>query len=113
SAANLARRFNRIVHRALVDSLWTLPAAGYFGYRNNLDSGYLVFDAGAIGPDHQPAHGHADTLSFELSHRGRRIVTDTGVFTYAPGEQRRYDRSTAAHNTVEIDRRDQSELWGA
>lgn len=40
------------------------------------------------------------------------MVTDTGVFTYAAEAARRYDRSTAAHNTIEIDGRDQSELWG-
>lgn len=91
---------------------WALNAAGYFGSRDRRGT-YLVFDAGAIGPDHQPGHGHADTLSFELSNRGRRVVTDTGVYTYAPGPNRQYDRSTAAHNTIEIDSRDQSELWGA
>ena len=73
----------------------------------------LMFDNGPIGPDHQPGHGHADTLSFELSHRSRRLVTDTGVMTYAGGRVRQHDRSTAAHNTIEIDGRDQCELWGS
>ena len=91
---------------------WSLPDAGYSGYRAG-DDMYVVFDAGPIGPDHQPGHGHADMLSFELSARGRRVVTDTGVLTYAVGAARRHDRSTAAHNTIEIDGRDQSEVWGA
>jgi hypothetical protein len=90
---------------------WALPAAGLSGCRGG--DRYLIFDAGPIGPDHQPGHGHAGALSFELSLRGRRIVTDTGVLTYASGPARRYDRSTAAHNTIEIDRRDQSDVWGA
>lgn len=89
---------------------WGLGAAGYFGRHDNHGT-YLVFDSGPIGPDHQPGHGHADTLSFELSHRGRRVITDTGVFTYNPGPVRAYDRSTAAHNTIQIDGLDQSELW--
>jgi uncharacterized heparinase superfamily protein len=91
---------------------WTLPAGGFSGYRAG-DDQYLIFDAGPIGPRHQPGHGHAGMLSFELSAGGARIVTDTGVLTYASGSARRHDRSTAAHNTVEIDGRDQSEVWGA
>ena len=91
---------------------WTLPAGGFSGCRTR-DDRYLMFDAGPIGPDHQPGHGHAGMLSFELSSGGARIVTDTGVLTYASGPARSHDRSTAAHNTVEIDGRDQSEVWGA
>jgi hypothetical protein len=93
------------------DGPWDLPAAGYAGYR--APGHYLVFDAGPIGPDHQPGHGHADTLSFELSHRRQRLVTDTGVHTYEPGPVRTWDRGTAAHNTLQFDGRDQSELWAS
>ena len=74
---------------------------------------YLVFDAGPIGPDHQPGHGHADTLGFELSTGGQRLITDTGVTTYAPGAVRAYDRGTAAHSTVQVDGLDHAELWGS
>lgn len=91
---------------------WLLPTAGYFGWRSSSGE-YLIFDAGGIGPDHQPGHGHADSLSFEMSATGQRIFTDTGVFTYSEGPLRSYDRSTAAHNTVEIDGKDQSDLWAA
>jgi Heparinase II/III-like protein/Heparinase II/III N-terminus len=90
---------------------WALERGGYCGYDN--DGQYVIFDNGPIGPDHQPGHGHADTLSFELSHRHRRVITDTGVITYNAGRARQYDRSTAAHNTIEIDSRDQCELWGS
>jgi hypothetical protein len=112
--AALARRFGDELPAESYPprAVWLLGDAGYAGYRR--DSGdYLVFDSGPIGPDHQPGHGHADALSFELSHRGRRIVTDTGVFTYAAGRTRQHDRGTAAHNTIEIDGRDQSELWAS
>jgi len=91
---------------------WELPQGGYLGWRDGAGA-YLVLDTGPIGPDHQPGHGHADMLSFELSHRGERLVTDTGVVRYDEGEERAYDRSTAAHSTVEVDGRSQSELWGA
>ncbi len=90
---------------------WSLPDAGYYGWRG--EQCYLVFDGGPIGPDHQPAHGHADALSFELSLRGRRLVTDTGVSTYNPVDDRLYERGTAAHNTVQVNGGDQCELWAA
>lgn len=85
--------------------------SGYCAWRDG-DS-YLLFDGGPIGPDHQPGHGHADNLSFELSAAGRRLITDTGVFSYAEGPHRDYDRSTKAHNTVEIDGQNQAEVWAA
>lgn len=90
---------------------WSLPDAGYYGYRD--DSGnYLVIDAGAVGPDYQPGHAHADYLSFELSLAGKRIITDSGIGTYDAGERRSYDRSTAAHSTVEIAGQNSAEVWG-
>jgi uncharacterized heparinase superfamily protein len=92
---------------------WELTTAGYRGWAAPQSGSYVVFDTGPIGPDHQPGHGHADALSFEVSHRGRRVITDTGVSTYEAGPARSYDRGTAAHSTIEVDGRDQSELWAA
>ena len=40
-------------------------------------------------------------------------MVDAGVSTYEPGRLRAYCRSTRAHNTVEIEGRDQAELWAA
>jgi uncharacterized heparinase superfamily protein len=42
---------------------------------------------------------------------GRRVVVDTGTSTYEPGARRQYERSTRAHNTVEVDGVDQTEVW--
>ncbi|MDT8322496.1 MAG: alginate lyase family protein [Bacteroidota bacterium] len=72
---------------------------------------WLVFDAGNVGPDYQPGHAHCDTLSYEWSLDGRRFITDTGVYHYRESPERHYSRSTAAHNTVEIDGAEQSEIW--
>ena len=86
------------------------------------DSGYVrleeantrvIFDAGPVGPDYQPGHAHCDTLSFEASHRGRRILVNSGISTYEPSQERQRQRGTAAHNTVRIDGREQSEIWAA
>jgi uncharacterized heparinase superfamily protein len=86
------------------------------------DSGYIrvqtprvvaLLDVGPIGPDVQPGHAHADSLSFELSLDGTRLFVDSGTSTYADNAERRWQRSTAAHNTVELDGEDSSEVWGA
>jgi hypothetical protein len=107
----LERRFATPADDVPEDDAWALPAAGYYGMRRG--ELYVAFDAGPIGPDHLPGHGHADALSFELTHDGRRLFTDTGVMTYEPGPSRKWDRGTAAHSTVQVDGLDQSELWGA
>lgn len=73
----------------------------------------LIVDCGEIGPEHQPGHSHCDTLSFELSLAGRRIVVDAGCSQYEDGELRRYLRGNAGHNTLTVDDRNQSEVWGA
>ncbi len=65
-----------------------------------------------MGPDYQPGHTHCDTLSYELLFDGRRVVIDTGVYDYEPGERRHRSRSTAGHNTVMVDGAEQSEIWG-
>ena len=93
------------------DGPWALPDAGYYGCRTSGD--FVVIDAGPMGPDHQPGHAHADFFSFELSLGGQRVVTDTGVGTYETSAERAYDRSTAAHNTVEVAGGDSVEVWGA
>lgn len=109
--AQLAARFPALGAPVAANGVWHLPGAGFLGWRRG--DGYLALDAGPIGPDHQPGHGHAGALSFELSHRGRRLITDTGVMTYEPGEVRSWDRGTPAHSTVTVDGRDQSEVWAA
>lgn len=91
---------------------WSLPDAGYYGFQGR-DGLYLLCDAGEIGPSYIPGHAHADIFTYELSLRGCRVVVDAGVYGYEPGEMRRYCRSTRAHNTVEINGLDQSEMWGA
>jgi len=70
-----------------------------------------ILDAAEIGPSYLPAHGHADALTFELSLEGERLVVDSGTGTYEDGPERWHQRSTAAHNTVQIDGRDSSEVW--
>lgn len=73
----------------------------------------LFFDAAPVGPDYQPGHAHADTLSFELSVGTERVITNSGTSTYEAGAQRDQERSTRAHNTVEVDGENSSEVWAS
>ncbi len=86
------------------------PSAGI--HRLLGDDSVLLFDAGEIGWAEQPAHAHADTLSYELSFGSTRVVVDAGVFDYGATSERAYARSTRSHNTLELDGTDQSEVWG-
>lgn len=88
-----------------------LPDSGYV--RLEAGPAVLIADVGAIGPDYLPGHAHADTLSFELSLHGRRLLLNAGTSTYAPGPLRAWQRSTAAHNCVQVDGQDSSEVWAS
>ncbi len=74
---------------------------------------HLLADVGQPGPDELPAHAHADTLGCLLHVAGVPLLVDTATSTYAAGRVRDYERSTAAHNTLEIDGTDSTEVWGA
>jgi len=66
-----------------------------------------------VGPDYLPGHAHADTLSFELSFGGQRVVGNSGTSLYEEGGVRSWERSTAAHSTVTVDDEDSSEVWAS
>lgn len=72
---------------------------------------FLLFDTGPVGADELPAHGHCDLLSFEASVHGQRLFVDSGIFDYEDSPLRRYGRSTAAHNVLQIDDSEQCDLW--
>jgi uncharacterized heparinase superfamily protein len=93
------------------DGLTHLHESGYI--RIQKDAAVLLLDVGPLGPDYLPAHGHADTLSFELSLHGQRVIVDTGVSRYSDGPVRLFERGTKAHNTVVVDGQDSSEVWGS
>jgi len=77
-----------------------------------LDAGHkALLDLAKVGPDYQPGHAHADTLSFELSLFGQRIFVNSGTSQYGDDQERIRQRGTAAHNTVEIDNENSSEVW--
>jgi uncharacterized heparinase superfamily protein len=87
------------------------PQSGYV--RLNSGAASVFCDVGQIGPDYLPGHAHADTLSFELSLFGKRLVVDPGTSTYSESDVRLTERGTAAHNTVVVDGQDSSEVWAS
>ncbi len=92
------------------DPVCVLPDSGYI--RLQWAGAQAFLDVAAIGPDYLPGHAHADTLSFELSVQGRRVVVNRGTSCYGISARRSYERGTAAHSTVQIGGMDSSETWG-
>lgn len=85
------------------------PPSGYFFMRAN--QAYVGFDCGPFGYARAPGHGHADALSFEFFAQGRNLLVDAGVYSYHLGKNwRQFFRGTAAHNTVQVDGQDQTQL---
>lgn len=83
------------------------------GYRKkNFGQAELIMDVGAIRPDYIPGHAHADTFNYELRWQGHPFIIDTGISTYNKNKRRQYERGTEAHNTVTINGRNSSEVWG-
>lgn len=83
--------------------------SGYF--RLQAGPATVIGDLAALGPDHLPAHGHADTLSFEMSLRKKRLFVNAGTSEYGSGARRQWERRTEAHNTVSLGGVNSSETW--
>lgn len=94
----------------------SFPDAGYYIMADMIDTRdeiRLVIDAGPVGYLAIAAHGHADALSFVLTVHGKDFLIDPGTYAYHTERVwRDYFRGTSAHNTVRVDRRDQSESGG-
>ncbi len=85
-----------------------LPDAGYA--RLVRGGTVVILDAGKVGPDENPGHAHADTLSFELSVGRERVIVNSGTYAYQHGLRNVY-RGTPAHSTVSLEGMDSAEVW--
>lgn len=84
------------------------------GYRKITQLNYeIVVDAGNIMPSYNPGHTHADMLSFCLNINSKPVIVDCGTSTYENNLLRKFERSTAAHNTVSVDGLEQSDVWAS
>ena len=86
-----------------------LKKSGYRKFDSDLYE--CVVDAGSIAARYQAGHTHADIFSFVLHIRNIPVVVDCGTSTYENGRIRNFERSTRAHNTVEIENENQIEVW--
>lgn len=86
-----------------------LTSSGFIKILNENWSGIL--DVGDIGLDCNPGHAHADSLSFELSYKANRLFVNSGTSSYERSNLRSFQRSTAAHSTVEVNNENSSDVW--
>lgn len=74
----------------------------------------IGIDHGPLGFNPLAAHGHADSLSFQIIINGEKLLIDPGTYIYHINRNKRdYYRSTINHNTVCINNSNQSEIQGA
>jgi hypothetical protein len=97
------------------------PASGYYILRSDWSptADYVCFDCGeqaaGMRADAVPnsMHGHADCLSLVAWLGGKRVLADSGLYSYnAGGDWEAHFRETAAHNTARVDGRDQAKHLG-
>lgn len=75
---------------------------GFYVMRTGRD--HVFIDAGPLGLAGRGGHGHNDCLAFEAVLDGVPLVTDCGAYLYtASYEERNRFRSTALHNTPQVD----------
>ncbi len=88
------------------------PEGGYYILRGA--EARVIFDCGPLGYLSIAAHGHADALSILVDYKGRPFLIDPGTYVYHTDRVwRDYFRGTRAHNTVVVDRQDQSVIGGS
>jgi len=84
------------------------------GFRRFSGARYECFiNLSGVIADYIPGHAHADIFHFDLEVDGKAVFVDTGVSSYIDDEHRQFERSTSAHNTVEVSGENQSDVWGA
>lgn len=79
----------------------------YFVYKKNKN--YMF-----VNNQEQVYHSHSDGLSVELMLEGKNIFVDSGTFNYnLDQKKRRYYRGTTSHNTILLNKSDQTTQVGS
>jgi hypothetical protein len=107
-----ASEFDRIEETLPEMNSVALPDSGLYVMGSGEKKMQAVIDGGpqgALGA----GHGHADALSLTLHVGGHELLIDSGTYQYVgSGMERAQFRGTAAHNTLQLDGRNQSEPAG-
>lgn len=88
--------------------LYGYPEFGLYLYKSSRL--YLAIRCGRGDHNRIGNHAHNDNLSFELAWDGLPVVVDPGTYVYTASlDQRNLYRSTAMHNTLVLEGREQNE----
>ncbi|WP_161629833.1 alginate lyase family protein [Desulfogranum japonicum] len=95
------------------DTVYSFDDSNYLVYRSDwTETGdYLLFDAGQMG-FLSAGHSHADFLAFEYVAAGIPILIDIGTYSYSHPLWRNFERSSQAHNTLQIGAEGQAQPLG-
>ena len=91
--------------------LLNLPQTGWIVLRPG-DDWELFFKYGKSCPSHLAAHAHSDLLTFDLFHKGKEIICETATSTYWDTDKRNFERSSSAHNTLQMGKNFNTEFKG-
>lgn len=104
--------FDRVEAREPDMSSAVLRDAGLYMMSSSEGKFQAIIDAGPQG-GLTAGHGHADALSLSLHAERSELLGDPGTFEYVgAGSERDKFRGTAAHNTLVLNRRNQSNPRG-
>ncbi len=102
-------RFNSLATRSSKPRSRAFPQAGLYVMRHA--DLYMIVDCMSNAPQMPSGHRHNSRLSFELFAYGRNFIVDPGTYVYtADPKWRNTFRSTAYHNTVQVDGQEQNEF---
>jgi hypothetical protein len=95
---------------AFPDGGYHILRSGWGATEPYADERYLAFDCGPLGVGN---HGHLDLLNFEMAAYGRSLIVDPARYTYnetgeTRGAWRALFRGTSYHNTVQVDKKNQT-----
>jgi hypothetical protein len=104
--------FDRIKTKQPDMSSVVLRDTGFYVMSSSEGKLQAVIDAGPQGAL-AAGHGHSDALSLTVHAEEYELLGDPGTYEYvSAGTERNQFRGTAAHNTLQLDRRNQSEPKG-
>ena len=103
-----------VSEHSFLSTVTSFPEGGYYIITSDSQPHQqIVFDCGPLGFGALAAHGHADALSVMFSVNGQPVLIDSGTYMYLGArEHRNYFRGTDAHNTLVLNKKDQSEPLG-